>query len=137
MQGTAAEEMEGVEATSMEIDTAPLMTEQERRVLDVYDRLEEHQLEIALLKARGVLSQGIYASVIFPTLHRVCAITCSNPSLDEPVEATEEDIKAAEQELLKAKAKYQVRNNVIESVLIANPILKAVHAGSNATILEQ
>jgi hypothetical protein len=66
MQGTATEEMEGVEATSMEIDTAPLMTEQERRVLDVYDRLEELQLEIALLKARGVLSQGIYASVILP-----------------------------------------------------------------------
>jgi hypothetical protein len=60
MQGTAAEEMEGVETTSMEIDTAPLMTEQERRVLEVYDRVEELQLEIALLKARGVLSQGIY-----------------------------------------------------------------------------
>lgn len=48
------EEMEGVEITSQ----MPLFTEQERRVLEVYDRLEELQLEIALLKARGVLSQG-------------------------------------------------------------------------------
>jgi hypothetical protein len=49
------EEMEGVEMTTKQ----PLFTEQEQRILDVYDRLEELQLEIALLKARGVLSQGM------------------------------------------------------------------------------
>jgi hypothetical protein len=48
------EEMEGVEMTKQ-----PLFTEQEQRILDVYDRLEELQLEIALLKAKGVLSQGM------------------------------------------------------------------------------
>lgn len=53
-----AEEMEGVETTTSE-PNQPLFTEQERRILDVYDRLEELQLEIALLKARGVLSQGM------------------------------------------------------------------------------
>ena len=52
------EEMEGVEITTSE-PKQPLFTEQERRILDVYDRLEELQLEIALLKARGVLSQGM------------------------------------------------------------------------------
>jgi hypothetical protein len=50
---------------------------------------------------------------------------------------SEEDIKSAQQELLKAKALYQLRSNVVESVLIANPILKAVHAGRNATVIEQ
>lgn len=53
-----AEEMEGVETTTSE-PNQPLFTEQERRILDVYDRLEELQLEIALLKAGGVLSQGM------------------------------------------------------------------------------
>jgi hypothetical protein len=50
-----SDEMEGVEMTTKQ----PLFTEQEQRILDVYDRLEELQLEIALLKARGVLSQGM------------------------------------------------------------------------------
>jgi hypothetical protein len=53
MQDNKGERMEGVEV----IDR-PLLTEDEQRVLDVYDRLEELQFEIALLKAQGVLSQG-------------------------------------------------------------------------------
>lgn len=53
------------------------------------------------------------------------------------MDVSEEDLSTARQELLKAKATYQVRNNVIESVLIANPTLKAVHGGKNATIAEQ
>lgn len=50
---------------------------------------------------------------------------------------SEEDLSTARQELLKAKAAYQVRNNVIESVFIANPILKAVHGGKTVTVAEQ
>jgi len=53
MQDNKREKMEGVEVTDR-----PLLTEDEQRVLDVYDRLEELQFEIALLKAQGVLSQG-------------------------------------------------------------------------------
>ena len=41
-----------------DVQSPPLMTEDEKRVLEVYDRLEQLQLEIALLKAQGVLSQG-------------------------------------------------------------------------------
>lgn len=57
--------------------------------------------------------------------------------LDEQLEVSKEDIKSAQQELLKAKAAYQVRANVIENVLVANPILNAVHSGNKATIIEQ
>jgi len=113
MQGTQVEEMEGVEMTDAEKQSPPLLTEEEKRVLDVYDLLEELQLEIALLKAQGVLSQ------------------------EETMDTSEEDIVTAQQDLLKFKAAYQVRNNVIESVLIANPVLKAVHGGKNASIAEQ
>lgn len=50
---------------------------------------------------------------------------------------SEEQIIVAQQELLEAKASYQLRNNIVQSVLIANPIIKAVHAGNNASIIEQ
>jgi len=38
---------------------------------------------------------------------------------------------------LEAKAHYTLRNNITESVLIANPILKAVHASLNASAIER
>lgn len=58
MQEDHVEEMEGVERTNPET-SPPLMTADELRVLELYDRLEELQLEIALLKAQGVLLQGM------------------------------------------------------------------------------
>jgi len=53
------------------------------------------------------------------------------------MEASDEDIKNAQHDLLKAKAAYQVKNNVVEGVLVANPILKAVHGGVNTSAAEQ
>jgi hypothetical protein len=50
---------------------------------------------------------------------------------------SEEVIAVAQKELLEAKATYQVQKSVVESVLITNPVLKAVHAGSNASVIEQ
>jgi len=61
MQESLAEDMEGLEVSNLE---TPLMTDQERRILDAYDRLEELQLEIALLKARGVISQGMFWMIL-------------------------------------------------------------------------
>lgn len=58
-------------------------------------------------------------------------------AMDADEEVSDEDIKKAQQELLEAKAAYQVRTNVIENVLIANPILNAVHAGKNASVVEK
>lgn len=127
MAETRSQEMEDVEMSDAQVP--PLMTEDEKRILDVYDRLEELQLEIALLKAQGVLSRGGFI------LHRfsVRVLTCT----DEPTEASDEDIAAAEQELLKAKSLYLVRGNVIENSMIANPLLRAVHGSNAATVVEQ
>jgi hypothetical protein len=47
-----------------------------------------------------------------------------------------EQIVAAEREVLDARTKHSLRNQIIQNVLIADPILKAVHAGSIATELE-
>ncbi|KAE8452373.1 hypothetical protein EG329_001073 [Mollisiaceae sp. DMI_Dod_QoI] len=105
--------MEGVEFTTGKALQTPTMNDDEKRVLEIYDRLEELQLEVALLKAQRVLPQDGLQVV------------------------SEEHIITAQQELLEAKAGYQLRSSIIESVLTANPIIKAVHAGSNASIIEQ
>jgi hypothetical protein len=57
MADDQVEMMDGVETTD-ELENRPLMTEDEKRVLAVYRRLEELQFEIAVLKAKGILSQG-------------------------------------------------------------------------------
>jgi hypothetical protein len=60
MQENDVGAMEGVESTNPETSSPPLLTDQERRILGLYDRSEELQLEIALLKAQGVLSRGMW-----------------------------------------------------------------------------
>ncbi|KAA8567368.1 hypothetical protein EYC84_010393 [Monilinia fructicola] len=107
------ENMEGIEMTGPANDIPPL-SDQEKRILEVYDKLEELQVEIALLKAQGVIS-----------------------SREFPDEVTDEDIRKAEKDLLESKANYSLRSKLIENVVIANPVLKAVHAGNNASIIEQ
>lgn len=49
--------MEGIEGVDKQAIGA-VMNEDEKRVLAVYDRLEQLQFEIELLKSRGILSQG-------------------------------------------------------------------------------
>lgn len=66
-QVNQVDEMEGIENDAT-VEAIPLFTEQEQRVLDLYDRLEELQLEIALLKSQGTLSQGNNKSYIHITL---------------------------------------------------------------------
>jgi ribose 5-phosphate isomerase len=58
------EEIEEVEVIDAEKQCHPVLTDQEKGILDVYDRLEELQLEIALLRAQGVLSQGGLSSSV-------------------------------------------------------------------------
>lgn len=55
----------------------------------------------------------------------------------DPTTVSERDIQIAQDELLEAKALYVLRNDIIESILIANPILKAVHTGTNITPIER
>lgn len=50
MSNTEGEEMDGVERV--------VLSEDEKRVLDIYDQLEALQLEIALLKSQGILSHS-------------------------------------------------------------------------------
>lgn len=47
------------------------------------------------------------------------------------------NITEAQDALLTARARYRLRNDAIESVMMANPILKAVHNGTQASPIER
>lgn len=66
-------------------------------------------------------------------------LTLPAVSVDEVSESTELDdqVRRAENELLKAKATYSLRNQIVESVLMTDPNLKAVHCGPQATHTER
>lgn len=54
-------------------------------------------------------------------------------NVDDLPELSLEDTKAARDELLDLRGQYLLRNMVVESVLTANPILKAVHNSTDAS----
>ncbi|KAI5925327.1 centromere protein H (CENP-H)-domain-containing protein [Camillea tinctor] len=87
-----------------------LLSADEKRVLELYDRLQQLQLEIALLNA-----QKNYV----------------------PDTSAERSIEAAQKDLLNSRSRYVLRNDVADSVMSANPILQAVHNGTNASPIER
>lgn len=46
-------------------------------------------------------------------------------------------MKIAEKECLEARSRYSLKQNVVEDVLIVDPVLKAVHSGLKATATER
>ena len=56
-------------------------------------------------------------------------------SQEEPEFGNEEELQLAvdkaEREAMEARAEYMLRNKIIQSVVIAHPVLKAVHGGSD------
>lgn len=64
---------------------------------------------------------------------------CLAVTIDKTSESDDLDVQVrqAENELLKAKATYSLRNQIIENVLLTDPILKAVHSGQQGTAAER
>lgn len=46
-------------------------------------------------------------------------------------------VEAARRELLHSRARYVLRNDVVESVIMANPVMQAVHNGTRASPIER
>ncbi|KPM40977.1 hypothetical protein AK830_g5588 [Neonectria ditissima] len=90
----------------------PLSADEEK-ALALYDRLQELRLEIAVINAQR------------------------SHQTDEPANFTQEEAQKAQEELLESRAKFVLRNDVIEAVLMANPILKAVHNGTDASSVDR
>ncbi|KAI0388140.1 centromere protein H (CENP-H)-domain-containing protein [Hypomontagnella monticulosa] len=93
--------------------TPLLLSDDERRVLELHDRLQQLQLEITLLTAQR--------------------------DYDPDTSHLEGDgsIEAAQKALLDSRSKYVLRNQVVESVVATNPILQAVHNGTKASPIER
>ncbi|KAI1116850.1 centromere protein H (CENP-H)-domain-containing protein [Nemania sp. NC0429] len=95
---------------SAEVPTPLVLSEREKRVLELHDKLQHLQLEIALLKAQKTFVPDI---------------------------TSERTVEVAQNELLDARARYMLRNEVVASVVSANPILQAVHNGTKASPIER
>ncbi|KAI0187337.1 centromere protein H (CENP-H)-domain-containing protein [Xylaria flabelliformis] len=93
-----------------EAATPLLLSDREKRVLELHDKLQQLQLEIALLNA-----QNNYV----------------------PNMTSGRTVEDAQKELLDSRARYTLRNEVVASVVSANPILQAVHNGTKASPIER
>jgi hypothetical protein len=129
MENLRLESADNVQANDA-IYTPFQLSELEKQILDLYDRLEELQLEIALMNANDQTQTG----KPFPSIQ---IHPRDLTDVEQSNVVTEKDIEAEQQALLEAKARYNLKNNIIESILIANPILKAVHAGSKGSPIER
>ncbi|KAK9416922.1 putative Centromere protein H (CENP-H)-domain-containing protein [Seiridium unicorne] len=101
-----------MEDTTSEVPQADalLLSDDEKRVLELYDKLQQLQLEIALITAqKNYLANDFMAR----------------------------GAETAQNDLLQARARYVLRNEVTESVVMANPVLQAVHGGINASPVER
>ncbi|KAL8349828.1 hypothetical protein RB598_005267 [Gaeumannomyces tritici] len=92
-----------------------LFSNDEERLLQLFDRLQELQLQIALVKARQSPA----------------------PNLGSSSEDNEAALEEAKTQLLETRASYFLRNQAVESVLSANPILNAVHGAKLASPIER
>jgi multidrug resistance efflux pump len=120
-----------------EVEEARLpLSAAEQQVLDLYDQLQQLSLEIAIINAQSSYQPGNACYFNFQpaavqkhsTLTRM-SVTSYNGN-DTVSEETQRD-------LLEARANFRLRNDVVESVMTANPILKAVHNGTNASPAER
>ncbi|KAF9766856.1 hypothetical protein IL306_000687 [Fusarium sp. DS 682] len=89
------------------------ISEDEAKVLELYDRIQELRLEIAIINAQ------------------------KSHQPDEASSFTTEETQKAQTELMESRAKYLLRNDVTEAVMMANPILNAVHSGEEASLVER
>lgn len=136
-----------------------LLSADETRVLELHDRLQQLQLEIALLNAQNRYVPGEWkkrprkqdkdpsphSAAFLPfsaplVLHLTLPILLDDDARDEAMsgDRSEADrIERAQAGLLEARARYILRNEVVDSVLSANPLLQAAHSGQDASPVER
>ncbi|KAG8674435.1 hypothetical protein FPOAC2_00454 [Fusarium poae] len=89
------------------------LSEDEEKILALYDRIQELRLEIAIINAQ------------------------QSHQSDDTATFTDEETQKAQSELLETRAQYVLRNDVTEAVMTANPILKAVHSNTETAPIER
>ncbi|KAL2137043.1 hypothetical protein VTI74DRAFT_9649 [Chaetomium olivicolor] len=102
---------------SIAVPATTSLSETERKILGLYDQLQQLQLELALLQSR----QSHYAS--------------AKGSSD--TRAPGQDLARYQGQLLEAKAALDLRNSVVENAVVVQPTLNAVHHATQASSVEQ
>ena len=132
-----------------------LLSRDERRVLELHDRLQQLQLEIALITAQNSYVPGMLTpSVASPSSALRVSFTpqsrwgvrysihtnippAGTTGPDNEDTSASDPVKAARENLLDSRARYVLRNEATEAVMAANPIMQAVHSGTNASPIER
>ena len=110
------------------------LSEREERVLALCDQLDELKLENALLVADEQRAPGEMSYSLLFEVSLIRRLENSQTLSDEDLQAL---IKTVEEECLEARAKYFLRQSVVASVMATDPLLKAVHSGTNGTLAER
>ncbi|XPS73388.1 hypothetical protein M3J09_005535 [Ascochyta lentis] len=92
-------------------------TTSEKLALELYDQLQELELQQSLLQAQE-------------TAHVADVSTLSDDDVQE-------QLIVAEREAMEAKAEYEMRNRITHNVLVTDPVLKAVHGGEETSFVEK
>ncbi|KAK1996189.1 hypothetical protein LX36DRAFT_580903 [Colletotrichum falcatum] len=91
---------------------ALLLSNDEHRVLALYDEFRDLEVKVALIEAQQRYAPG-------PIMQN-----------------TDENVREAQHDAAKARAGWLLRNDITDSVITANPILKAVHSSTQSTPIE-
>jgi len=96
------------------------LSDKEALILRLYDQIQELDLEKALLEQGKRRSRHSFLSLL--------RFLSASTELEEPSgDNIDEQLAVAERELLEARATYTVRRKAVESVLMTDPSLKAIH----------
>ncbi|KAF1932647.1 uncharacterized protein M421DRAFT_245844 [Didymella exigua CBS 183.55] len=94
-----------------------LFTESEALALELYDQLQELELQQSLLRGQETARGPDVSSL-------------SDDDLQE-------QLIVAEREAMEAKAEYELRNRIIHNVLVTDPVLKAIHGVEEIDVAER
>jgi hypothetical protein len=107
----------------------------EALALELYDQLQELELQRSLLEAQqsgrhyaGTWRLWTLTNLAAAHVHDVSALSD---------DAVQEQLTIAQDEVVKAKAEYEIRNRISHNVLVMDPVLKAVHGGEKTGFAEK
>ena len=111
-----------------------LFYEAEGRLLSLWDRLQKLRLESAIRESQMAPKDGD-----FPLRPPLPDSTPTHADVEPALSVTDSalELAEAERECVEARAAYLLKQSVMTDLLIAPPILKAMHAGVQATPTER
>jgi len=104
---------------------ALVLSEKEEELLKLHEQLQDLALQKTILEVHTSETRKSLVSSAERLLNRV------DPPLPNGDTEVALQIEVAEKELLESRGKYTVNRKVIENVMMADPILRAVHGGED------